>query len=170
MIMIMMMIRSSPRSPPLLSPHPVRWTGDLVLKTSTITSLYQGITNIMMTMMIDDDDDDDIHCRQRPSSLKKSTSLVSTTSPQSYLGSGTNHNPHLATATEITRWHIQSNLSHQSNGDMFESRLDVSGLGTFPPDVEATVRYNFVKNHHCNQHHCNQYHCNQRHLQQYHCH
>merc|ERR1712110_1390100 len=59
--------------------------------------------------------------RQRPSSLKKSTSLVSTTSPQSYLGSGTNHNPHLATATEITR-------------------LDVSGLGTFPPDVEATVR------------------------------
>merc|ERR1712037_320746 len=59
--------------------------------------------------------------RQRPSSLKKSTSLVSTTSPQSYLGSGTNHNPHLATATEITR-------------------LDVSGLGTFPPDVEATVK------------------------------
>ena len=113
-IMIMMMIRSSPRSPPLLSPHPVRWTGDLVLKTSTITSLYQGITNIMMTMtMIIDDDDDDNHCRQRPSSLKKSTSLVSTTSPQSYLGSGTNHNPHLATATEITRWHIQSDLSHQ---------------------------------------------------------
>jgi len=62
--------------------------------------------------------------RQRPSSLKKSSSLVSSSSPHtSYLGSGsgTNHNPHLATATEITR-------------------LDVSGLGTFPPDVEATVR------------------------------
>merc|ERR1712037_208892 len=63
--------------------------------------------------------------RQRPSSLKKSASLVpSTISPHSYLGgssSGSNHNPHLATATEITR-------------------LDVSGLGTFPPDVEATVR------------------------------
>merc|ERR1712037_395554 len=63
--------------------------------------------------------------RQRPSSLKKSSSLVSSTiSPHSYLGgpsSGPNHNPHLATATEITR-------------------LDVSGLGTFPPDVEATVR------------------------------
>ena len=125
--MIMMMIRSSPPSPPLHSPHPARWTGDLVLKTSTITSLYQGITNMMivmmmvmmamsmmtmmmMTMIIDDDEN---HCRQRPSSLKKSTSLVSTTSPQSYLGSGTNHNPHLATATEITRWHIQSDLSHQ---------------------------------------------------------
>jgi len=62
--------------------------------------------------------------RQRPSSLKKSTSLVSSsTSPMhnTYLASGNNHNPHLATATEITR-------------------LDVSGLGTFPPDVEATVR------------------------------
>merc|ERR1719391_1107346 len=62
--------------------------------------------------------------RQRPSSLKKSSSLVSSSSLHtSYLGSGsgTNHNPHLATATEITR-------------------LDVSGLGTFPPDVEATVR------------------------------
>ena len=147
MIMIMMMIRSSPRSPPLLSPHPARWTGDLVLKTSTITSLYQGITNMMIVMMIDDDDDDDDddnHCRQRPSSLKKSTSLVSTTSPQSYLGSGTNHNPHLATATEITRWHIHCKVRFESpmhsNGDIFESRLDVSGLGTFPPDVEATVR------------------------------
>ena len=121
----------------------------------------------------DDDDDDDNHCRQRPSSLKKSTSLVSTTSPQSYLGSGTNHNPHLATATEITRWHIQCKVRFElpmhSNGDIFESRLDVSGLGTFPPDVEATVRYNFVKNHHCNQHHCQQYHCNQHHCNQHHC-
>jgi hypothetical protein len=66
--------------------------------------------------------------RQRPSSLKKSAS--SSGSPHAYLGpgsgpntnySGPNHNPHLATATEITR-------------------LDVSGLGTFPPDVEAIVR------------------------------
>ena len=52
MIMIMMMIRSSPRSPPLHSPHLARWTGDLVLKTSTITSLYQGITNMMIVMMM----------------------------------------------------------------------------------------------------------------------
>ena len=51
-IMMMIMIRSSPRSPPLLSPHPARWTGDLVLKTSTITSLYQGITNMMIVMMM----------------------------------------------------------------------------------------------------------------------
>jgi len=57
--------------------------------------------------------------RQRPSSLKKSASLATTTSPHSFLGS--NQNPHLATATEITR-------------------LDVSGLGAFPPDVDATVR------------------------------
>ena len=119
MLTLMKMItRSSPLSPPLPSPPQDPWTGDPVLRSSTTTSPFQGFQYnsschyfdylvcrwCYMTILT-------LICsRQRPSSLKKSASLATTTSPHSFLGS--NQNPHLATATEITRFWGQQ-LFHQ---------------------------------------------------------
>ena len=105
--MMKMITRSSPHSPPLPSPPQDPWTGDPVLRSSTTISPFQGFYNLSCRYF--DNLVDDITMililicsRQRPSSLKKSASLASTTSPHSFLGS--NQNPHLATATEITRF------------------------------------------------------------------